>query len=430
MQVSVENVSALGRKLTLKIPTKRLDSQINERIVHLGRTVRLHGFRPGRVPPQIIRQRFGEQVRGEILSDLVNEGLREAFDSEKLHPVTQPTIDSVGEPENGEIACTASFEVMPEFPDIVVDELEVERPVAEVTDADVDAMIETLRKQRRQFNAVERASQEGDFVIFEYAAQAGDARVPVEGLERAGTILGDGGPWSVLDGVLTGRAVGDNVKQDVTFPADFRIKDLAGHDAAVEVNVIKVQEAKLPELDAAFLAQFGVADGDMDAFREEVRGNLERELKSVLGVRLKDEVAAKLADAYADLDVPQAMVDAEVRAIVQGQVRQGEEPSAEALEAARPEARRRVAAALLMGEIARAQKLELDRSRVAELMAAIASTYEEPEKVIEMYNGDSQLMAGLQNRVMESQVAEWVADNAKTTDKPLSFDAVMRPGQA
>ncbi len=430
MQVSVENVGTLGRKLTLKIPAERLDSQVNERIARMGRTVRLKGFRPGRVPPQVIRQRFGDQVRGETLSELIGESLREAFEKENLRPVAQPTIDTTGEPEDGEIACTATFEVMPEFPEIDVSTLEVERPGAEVTDADIDSMIETLRKQRRHFEPVERASGKGDFVMFEYAAQVGDYRFPEEGLERAGSVLDSGTLFEALEEALTGRKAGDEVNQDIEFPADFGNENLAGRKAAVELKIIKVQEPRLPELDDAFIKQFGVADGDVETFRKEVRANLERELKGALGSRLKSEVAEKLAEAHPDLEVPEVMVESEVRALLQGRVPEGQEPPKEALDTARPMARKRVAAALLMGEIARRQELELDRSRVAELMAAIASTYEEPEKVIEMYNGDSQLLSSLQNRVMEDQVAEWVAEHAKTTDKTLSFDEVMRPGQA
>ncbi len=429
MQVSVENVGTLGRKLTLKIPAERLDSQVNERIARMGRTVRLKGFRPGRVPPQVIRQRFGDQVRGETLSDLIGESLREAFQKEDLRPVAQPTIDTTGEPENGEIACTATFEVMPEFPDIDVSGLEVERPKAEVSDADIDSMIETLRKQRRHFEPVERAAAKGDFVMFEYAAEVGDYRFPEEGLERAGSVLDSGTLFEALESALIDHKAGDEVKQDIEFPEDFGNDNLAGRKAAVELHIIKVQEPRLPELDADFIKQFGVADGDVETFRKEVRANLERELKGALGTRLKSEVAEKLAEAHPDQDVPEVMVESEVRALLQGRIPEGQAIPEQALETARPMARKRVAAALLMGEIARTQKLELDRSRVAELMAAIASTYEEPEKVIEMYNGDSQMMSALQNRVMEDQVAEWVAEHAKTTDKALSFDEVMRPGQ-
>src|SRR5699024_4611015 len=293
--VSVENTGTLGRKLTLKIPAERLDSQVQERITQLGRTVRLKGFRPGRVPPQVIKQRFGAQVRGEALSDMIGESLREAFEQEKLQPVAQPTVDTTGEAEDGEIACTATFEVMPEFPEIDVTELEIERPQAEVSDADIDAMIDTLRKQRRHFEPVDRAAEKGDFVMFEYSASVGDYRFPEDGLERAGSVLDAGTLFEALEDALIGNKAGDEVKQDIEFPEDFGNKDLAGRKAAVELHIIKVQEPQLPEVDAAFVKQFGVDDGEVESFRKEVRSNLERELKGALLAALKNAVAAKLA---------------------------------------------------------------------------------------------------------------------------------------
>ena len=430
MQVSVENVGTLGRKLTVKIPADRLESQISERINKMGRTVRLKGFRPGRVPPQIIKQRFGAQVRGETLSEMINESMREAFEQEKLQPVAQPSIDTTGEPaDDGEIACTASFEVMPEFPEIDVSELAIERPHAEVVEADIDAMIETLRKQRRHFEPVERAAQADDFVTFKYAASVGDYRFPEEGREQGSCVLGTGALFEALENVVSGQKPGAEVSADIEFPADFGNENLAGRKAAVELNIDKVQEPQLPELDETFIKQFGVEDGDMDTFRDDVRSNLERELEGALTAALKSEVAEKLADAYPDLDVPEVMVDNEIRGLLRDQLPEGQEIPAEARKAALPMARKRVAAALLMGEIARKQELELDRKRVAQFMSVIASTYEEPEKVIELYSQDPQLMQGLQNRVMEDQVAEWVAEHAQTTDKSLSFDDVMRRGQ-
>ncbi|HET7266766.1 MAG TPA: trigger factor [Oleiagrimonas sp.] len=430
MQVSVENVGTLGRKLTVKIPADRLDSQVSERITQMVRTVRLKGFRPGRVPPQIIKQRFGARVRGEALSEMINESMREAFEQEKLQPVAQPSIDTTGEPDDGEISCTASFEVMPEFPEIDVAELEIERPQAEVVDGDIDSMIDTLRKQRRHFEPVERAAQADDFVMFKYAASVGDYRFPEEGTEQGSCVLGSGTLFEALEEVVTGQKAGADVSAEVEFPADFGNENLAGRKADVELSITKVQEPQLPELDETFIKQFGVEDGDMDSFRDDVRANLERELEGALIAALKNEVAEKLSAAYPDLDVPEVMVDNEIRGMLRERLPEDQEVPAEVREAALPTARKRVAAALLMGEIARKQELELDRKRVAQFMSTIASTYEEPEKVIELYSQDPQLMQGLQNRVMEDQVAEWVADNAKSTDKSLSFDEVMRPGQA
>ncbi|MEI7038138.1 trigger factor [Fulvimonas yonginensis] len=430
MQFSVENVGKLERKLTVRFPAERFESQVSARIAEMGRTVRLKGFRPGKVPAAVIQQRFGSQVRGEVLSDLIGSTLREAFEKENLRPVANPSIDTTGKPENGEIAYTATFEVMPEFPEIDVAALEITRPVSEVTDADIEKMIETLRQQRRSFDPVERASAEGDFVMFEYAATTGDYRFPAEGRERAGSVLGSGALFKALDEALTGRKAGDAFDSEIAFPEDFGNPQLAGKTAQVSLTIVKVQEPKLPEVNEEFAKLFGIADGNLDTFRKEVRANLERELKATLMARLKAEVAEKLADAHADLDVPNLMVQAEARNLAAGSVPRGQQPPPQLIEAAVPMARKRVIAGLLMGEIARKQEIRIDRKRVAEQLAAIASTYEEPEKVVELYNNDPQLMSGLQNRVMEDQVAEWVAEHAKTTEQRLGFDEVMRPAGA
>ncbi|SEI85143.1 trigger factor [Frateuria terrea] len=430
MQFSVENVGKLERKLTVRFPAERFESQVSARIAEMGRTVRLKGFRPGKVPAAVIQQRFGSQVRGEVLSDLIGSTLREAFEKENLRPVANPSIDTTGKPENGEIAYTATFEVMPEFPEIDVAGLEVNRPVAEVTDADIEKMIETLRLQRRSFDVVERASAEGDFVMFEYAATAGDYRFPAEGLERAGSVLGSGTLFKALDEALAGRAAGDEFETEINFPADFGNPQLAGKTAQVSFKIVKVQAPNLPEVNEEFAKLFGIADGNLDTFRKEVRANLERELKATLMGRLKAEVAERLADVHGELEVPNLMVQSEAHNLAAGSVPRGQQPPPQLIEAAMPMARKRVIAGLLMGEIARKQELKIDRKRVAEQLAAIASTYEEPEKVVELYNADPQLMSGLQNRVMEDQVAEWVAEHAKTTEQHLAFDEVMRPAGA
>lgn len=430
MQFSVENVGKLERKLTVRFPAERFESQVSARIAEMGRTVRLKGFRPGKVPAAVIQQRFGSQVRGEVLSDLIGSTLREAFEKENLRPVANPSIDTTGKPENGEIAYTATFEVMPEFPEIDVSSLQITRPTAEVTDADIEKMIETLRLQRRSFDPVERASAEGDFVMFEYSATAGDYRFPAEGLERAGSVLGSGTLFKALDEALTGRKAGDEFQTEIAFPEDFGNPQLAGKTAQVGFKIVKVQAPQLPEVNEEFAKLFGIADGNLDTFRKEVRANLERELKATLMGRLKAEVAEKLADTHPELDVPNMMVQAEARNLAAGSVPRGQQPPPQLIEAAVPMARKRVIAGLLMGEIARKQELKIDRKRVAEQLAAIASTYEEPEKVVELYNADPQLMSGLQNRVMEDQVAEWVAEHAKTTEQKLGFDEVMRPAGA
>lgn len=430
MQVSVENVSKLERKLTVKFPAEQLDSQVRSRIAEMGRSVRLNGFRPGKVPSKVIEQRFGAQIRGEALSEIVRATLSDALDSQKLRPAMAPAVDTTGVPTNGEIEYTATFEVMPDLGKIDVSILDVTRATAEVADADVDHMIETLRQQRRTWQPIEREAAVGDMALFEYSAQTDGYRFPDEGVDRVGTVIGSGALFAELEDNLVGMKTGDEKTIKVTFPADFRNEKLAGQAADVALKIVRVQAPELPALDETFYASFGIGDGGIDKFRADVRANLERELKGTLLARLKGEVVEKLVAAYADIDLPRGMIEGEARALArqaEAQARQQGQSVNVAPEAYGDIARRRVAAGVLLGEIARQNDLRLDSRRVAETLNTIASTYEEPEQVVELYNRDPQLMSALQSRVIEDQVAEWIASNAKVTEQTLSFNEVMRP---
>lgn len=429
MQVSLENVGGLERRLTVRFPSAELEGRVRERMADLGRNAHLKGFRPGKVPAKVIEQRFGAQVRGEAFSELVSSTLQQALGEQQLRPVATPSINTTGQPENGEIAYTATFEVFPELPAVDAAALQVERIESSVTDADIDAMIDTLRRQRTRLQRVERAAQAGDHVGFEYFTQAADVRQPAEAWERASSILGSGALLAEIDGALMGQAAGTELELDVAFPAEFHNAQLAGKLARMNLRVLTVQEPVLPELDAAFVRQFGIASGDIEEFRREVRANLEREMGAAVTARLKAEVAEKLAAAYPDVNVPKAMLDAEARSLARMNLPQDAPVPPERVEAAQAPARIRVIAALLMGEIARREKLQADPQRVAALMASIASTYEDPQQVIELYQRDQQMLASLRTRVLEDQVAEWVAEHAQTTARALSFDELLRPGQ-
>lgn len=430
MQVSVENVGKLERKLTVRVPADQLNSQVRSRLVDLGRNVRLNGFRPGKVPAKVIEQRFGAQVRNEAMSELIRSTLVEAMEGQNLRPAMPPSVATTGATTDGEIEYTATFEIMPEIGQIDVSALDIVRVSADVADADVDTMIDTLRQQRRTFSPVERPAEAGDMVLFEYSAQAGDYRFPTEGLDRVGTVIGSGALFNELENSLIGLKSGDEKTLNLTFPADFRNENLAGKEAQVAVKIVRVQVQELPALDDAFFASFGIVDGGLDQFRADVKANLERELKGTLLGRLKSEVVEKLVAAYADLDLPKGMIDAEAGSLVrqaEAQARQQGQTANLTVEAFTDVARRRVAAGVLLGEIARQNDIRLDSRRVAETLRTIASTYEEPEQVVELYNRDPQLMNALQSRVIEDQVTEWIADHAKSTEQKLGFTEVMRP---
>lgn len=424
MQVSIENVGSLGRKLTVRLPAARLEDTVRSRIQEMGRTARLKGFRPGKVPTKVIEQRFGGQIRNEALSEMIGSSFQEAVNQEKLRPAVQPSISTSGRPENGEIEYVATFEVLPEIGQIDVSALEIVKPTSSVTDADVDQMIQTLRQQRRSWNPVQRPAQDGDMVLFEYSAEGEGVRHPEAGADRVGVVLGANAYSAELEQQLVGKSADEEFKATVPFPETFRIAALAGKSAEVTGKVVRVQEPQLPEIDEAFAASFGVKDGGLERFREDVRSNLERELKGVLMGRLKAGVIEKLVDAHPELDLPQSMIESEARQLA----RQANAPGNEAFVAYLPVARRRVGAGLLISELARQNDIRLDSKRVSEALATIASTYEEPEKVVELYTRDPQLMNALRNRVIEDQVVEWIADHAKHSEQELSFNEVMRPG--
>jgi len=431
MQVSVENVGKLERRLTVRIPAGDYESQVKARLAEVARNVRLKGFRPGKIPPKVIEQRFGSQVRGEAISELIRTTFQEAVGQQNLRPAMAPEINTTGEPADGQIEYTATFEVLPDVGQVDVGKLAIVRPVAQVADVDVDAMIETLRQQRRAWTPVERAAQAGDMILFEYSAQAGDVRHPAEGADRSGTILGSGAMTAELEQQLVGHASGEQLAFDMTFPANFRVTALAGQPARVDVRISRVQESRLPDVDDAFIAQFGIQEGGMDKFRADVRANLERELKGVLTSRLKADVVQKLVDAYPALELPQRMVDNEARSLAEQAkaqaAQQGQATVASVPDSFLGMARRRVAAGVLVGEIARQNGVRLDNRRVAEALASIATTYEEPQQVVELYQRDPNLMSSLQNRVLEDQVADWIAEHAQTTEQQLTFTEAMRP---
>lgn len=435
MQVSIETVGTLGRKLTVSVPSDQLETTIRQRLGELSRTVHLKGFRPGKVPGKVIEQRYGRQVRSEAVGDLIQRSFNEAVQKENLRPAVQPQIETSGQPEDGQFKYVATFEVMPEIGTIDVSALKITRPVAEVADADIDRMIETLRQQRRSWEDVQRAGQKGDLVMFESVATVDSGRIPAEGVDRSGTVLGSGGILVELEDQLVGLSAGDSKDVEVTFPADYRNPALAGRAAKIAVKVVRVSESRLPELDEAFFTAFGIPGGGAERFRAEVRSNLERELKGALMVRLKNDVIAKLLAAHPDLEMPSRMIEAEARGLARQAAEQARSqgqkvPENVSIEPFLPSARQRVTAAVLLGELARQNNIRLDPARLQEMMQLIASTYEEPEQVIELYRKDPQLLDGLRSRVIEDQVIDWIADHADASTTKLSFEDVMNPGAA
>ncbi len=431
MQVSIESTGDLGRRVVFRVPSADLDNRVGSRLREIARDARIKGFRPGKVPTSVIEKRFGPQVRAEILDGLLREGFGNALKEETFQiagsPRIEPSDEAAGE---GELAYVADFEVVPEFGEIELGKLNVTRHTSAVEDADIDRMIENLREQRRSWSPVERAAKEGDLVDVEMWTEAEGQRLPAEGSERGSTVIGSGALFPAIESELAGMKTGEEKTASVEFPAQWPVAALAGKTANVHLKAVQVAEPQLPEVNHAFIRSFGVKSGEAEQFRNEIRSNQERELKGALMYRLRRAVGEEIIANYGQITMPPKLVEQEAQALAEAAMQQAREQGqqlnvqpAQYMDAAG----KRVLIALFTGEVARRNKLQLDRGRLMETMQLIASTYEEPDQVIELYPNDPQLLQGLQNRVMEEQVTDWIAEQAQHTEQPLPFQDAIRP---
>ena len=425
--VSVESIGNLERRMTFSLPAERLESQVGGRLREIAKGARIKGFRPGKVPAKVIEQRFGQQVRAEVLDGLLRESFGTAVRENELQIAGNPKIEPAIEGEN--LAYVATFEVVPDFGEIDVSTLKVIRHTAEVKDEDIDAMVENLRLQRRTWNPVERGAKEGDAVELETFSTVDGERLPAEGVERGATVIGSAAMFPAIESALVGLKAGEDKDAEVEFPAEWRVPQFAGKKVTVNVKATKVSEPVMPEVDADFIKSFGIKSGDAEQFRNDIRSNLQRELKGALMSRLRREVGEQLIATYASVEMPARLVENEARDMANNAAeqarRQGRKVDVPAHEQFLDVARKRVLVGLLVGEVARRNELKLDPKRVNETLQLIASTYEEPQQVIDLYRQDQQLMQGLQGRVMEEQVIDWIAERAQHTEQAIGFQEAI-----
>jgi trigger factor len=430
MQVSVENTGGLERKLTVQVPGDEIDSKVASKLRELARTVRIKGFRPGRVPMSVVRQRYGKAARQEIVGETVQATLQQAIASENLRVASRPRLDSPPQDkDNGDVEFSAVVEVYPDIAQIDAAALEIERPEAVVNDTDVEEMLQTLREQRQTWEQVERTAEDGDQVIMEFAAESDDGRVPEEGTKRMSVVLGKSG-FDKLEKALAKIPAGESKKVTLEFPEGFNEAKLAGKKAKAELKVVRVSQPKLPELDEAFIKTFGIESGDLDELKSEIRDNLERELKNAATSLLKVGLVDQLIKAVPDLEVPASVVRDEAASMAaQLLSQQGHQPDqalVQQLAASFTEpAEKRVRAGLLMGELAHQNGIRVDSNKVRSTIEAVASTYEEPSEVIQLYYGNPNLLQQVESSVLEEQVVDWALENAKVTPKEMSFQDVI-----
>ena len=425
MKVSVEAGTGLERRMTVEIPSDRIEKEIDSRLVRVGRSAKIKGFRPGKVPPKVLRDRYGLQVRQEVLQDMIQSSYSSAIQQESLRPASNPTIEPGNVQEGEDFSFTAIFEVYPEIQLEGLDSLSVEQPETEVTDADVDDMIDTLRRQRADWGAVERKSAEGDRVVVDFAGTLGGE--PFEGGSGSdvAVVIGQGQMLGDFEDNLKGLAAGDETSFDMPFPQDYPMTELAGQTANFAVTVKEVAQQELPEVNEDFVKTFGIESGDMDAFRSDVRANMVREAESRNRAEIKRQIMEQLLDAN-PIEVPAALADQEAAGIRREAMQNmgiTDEADLQAppLGEFRDAAERRVRLGLIVSAVINEGALEVDRDLVKQRVDELVAPYDQPDEIRKMYFQNPQLLGQVENMVMEEQVVAWLVDKATVTMKPVKF---------
>ena len=430
MQVSVESTGSLERRMEVSVPKEQIEQAIDERLKKVSRTAKLKGFRPGKAPIKVIKQQFGAQVRQEVLSDLMQRSFSEAVFENKLVPAAGPRIEPITSAPGEDLKYRAVFEVYPEVKLGQVDGLAISRPVAEVTDRDIEAMVQNLREQRPTFEAVERESRDGDRVTMDFEGRIdGHSFEGGDGKDVA-VVLGAGRMLKDFEAGIAGAKAGEEKAIAVRYPDEYHNKDLAGRTADFTVQVKKVEEKQLPPLDDAFCRDYGVNEGGIEQLLSEVADNMRRELGDNVRARLKQQVFDRLIEAN-PVDVPKALVEQQVREMQLDTARRMGAKDASQVpppDAFVEPARRRVALGLLISELVKSSGLKLDRARVDARLGELAATYPDPDTILTAYRQNPDAMRQVENMVLEDQVVDYLLERAQVTDQPSSFKELMNFG--
>lgn len=430
MQVSVETTGGLERRIEVSVPKEQIEQAVDERLKRVSRTAKLKGFRPGKAPIKVIRQQFGAQVRQEVLGDLMQSSFAQAVSEAKLVPAAGPRIEPISSGPGEDLKYRAIFEVYPEVRLQQVDGLAVNRPTADVSEADIEAMVQNLREQRPKFEAVDRESREGDRVTMDFEGRI-DGQ-PFEGSQGTdvAVILGAGRMLKDFDAGITGARAGDERSVAVRYPDDYHNKELAGKTADFSVQVKKIEERQLPPLDDEFCREYGVSEGGVEQLLREVADNMRRELAANVRARLKQQVFDRLLEAN-PIDVPRALVEQQVREMQLDTARRIGAKDASQVpppEAFVEPARRRVALGLLIGELVRTCGIEVDRTRVDERLGELAGNYPDPDAILGAYRQNPDAMRQVESMVLEDQVVDHLLERAAVTDQPSTFKELMNFG--
>ncbi|XKH61482.1 trigger factor [Halomonas sediminis] len=433
MQVSVETTSQIERRITVQVPAAEIDEAVNTRLKDTAKNVRLNGFRQGRVPMAVVRQRYGHDVRNEVVGEVMRERYVSAITDEGLNPAGYPQIEANVNEAGKDLEFVATMEVYPVVELASIEGVEVERPVVEVTEADVDEMIETLRKQNASWEEVDQAAQEGDQVTIDFQGFIGDE--PFEGgsAENHDLILGSGNFIPGFEEQLVGAKPGDEKEITVTFPEDYQAEQLAGKEATFKVKVHKVSTQVLPEIDQEFIQRFGVDDGDKEKFRAEIKKNMTREASQAVDNRVKQQVLDALKKAN-EIPVPSSLVQQEVDGMKRQAAQQfglGEEFDVTQLpnELFEEQAKGRVQVGLLLAEVIKINELDADDEAIKAKVKELAEQYQDPEEVVNYYMNNDQLKTQVKSAILEEKAVDKLLEQASLKDVEMSYQQALAAAQ-
>jgi trigger factor len=432
MQVSIETTTGLERRLTIGVPAERIEQEIDKRLKKAAGTVRIDGFRPGKVPMKVIRQRFGSGVRQEVVGEVMSQTFYEAVVKEELQPAGQPKIEPKEMAPGKDLKYVATFEIYPEISLADLTRIRVNKAVAEVTDADVDRMIEMFRKQQGSYEVVEQAAANDNEVNIDYrGTRDGEA---FEGGSAEGTdlVLGSGRMIAGFEEGLVGLSAGEEKTLQLQFPDDYHNEDLKGAVVEFQVRVNAVKQLRPAELNEDFFARYGVADGGEAEFRRQVADNMRRELKKAVTNKVKQQVMDQLIDLH-DVQLPAALVQGEIDVLRKQMLQQFGEAAAQFDASVLPDdmfrgqARRRVSLGLILGELIKSEGLKAQPEKVRAMVEEIAATYQDPTEVVNYYYGNEELLRSVESAVLEDEAVDKIMALAEVEEQPQSYEEAVAP---